>query len=63
MNMNVNTKINGIKQMTLTVLYIQGKERERERERETKNTHFIYPGTRRFKSLDVIIQKFFFCSY
>jgi len=28
--MNVNTKINGIKQMTLTVLYIQGKERERE---------------------------------
>lgn len=61
MNMNVNTKINGIKQMTLTVLYIQGKERERER--ETKNTHFIYPGTRRFKSLDVIIQKFFFCSY
>ena len=30
MNMNVNTKINGIKQMTLTVLYIQGKERERE---------------------------------
>jgi len=31
MNMNVNTKINGIKQMTLTVLYIQGKEREREK--------------------------------
>ncbi len=29
MNMNVNTKINGIKQMTLTVLYIQGKEREK----------------------------------